>query len=68
MSPTEFALAHGWRFIGEKRLKEGGTAKFFDHPEHQHDWGMFTATDAARHQKEFMKNGTCDCIKPEKRR
>ena len=67
MTPHEFLISHGWRFVGTKKGQHGQTSKFFDHPEHQHDWGMFTTSDGMKHQKDFMKHGTCDCIKPEER-
>lgn len=59
VTPSEYLREHGWRQIGAQ-----GSIRYWDHPCHQPDSrGAFTTIDAASHQKEFDKNGWCDCIK-----
>jgi len=62
MSRTkDWLLERGWRHIGNQ-----GSAQLFDHPRHQPDRrGCFTTIDAIKHQKQYEKDGCCDCIKPE---
>lgn len=55
---TEYLKEKGWRQIGSQ-----GSIKYWDHPRHQpNERGAFITTDAFAHQKEYDKNGWCDCI------
>ena len=55
---SEYLSGNGWRCIGWR-----GSIRYWDHPNHQPDVrGAFTTTDASEHQKEFEKNGWCNCV------